>query len=113
VHDSDERPYGPVRAGPVYFGGTINAADQGTEIGPTVETDPVTAPTITLPTSILGRGYRCQQVPTCTDRGCRGRWLRGAVPPVPRGFVGTKFAVQGYSEELVELAGVKCFNNFE
>jgi hypothetical protein len=37
-------------------------------------------------------------VPTCADRDRRGRRLRGAVPPVPRGFVGTKFAVQGYSK---------------
>jgi hypothetical protein len=42
---------------------------------------------------------RHPQVPTCADRDRRGQRLRGAVPPVPRGFVGTKFAVQGYSED--------------
>jgi hypothetical protein len=43
---------------------------------------------------------RCRPAPKGADkcRGCRGRRLRGAVPPAPRGFVGTKFAVQGYSE---------------
>jgi hypothetical protein len=60
--------------------------------------------------SVLGRGRRCRhytdrhpQVPTCADRGCRGRRLRGAVPPVPRGRVGTKFAVQGHSEEVMQV----------
>jgi hypothetical protein len=41
---------------------------------------------------------RHMKVPTCADRDRRGRRLRGAVPPVPRGFVDTKFAVQGYFE---------------
>jgi hypothetical protein len=53
---------------------------------------------VRVPTSVPTGADRHPQVPTCTDRGCRGRGLRGAVPPVPRGFVGTKFAVQGYSE---------------
>jgi hypothetical protein len=45
---------------------------------------------------------RCRPAPTGADK-CRPGpsgpgAARGAVPPVPRGFVGTRFAVQGYSE---------------
>jgi hypothetical protein len=53
---------------------------------------------VRVPTSVPTGADRHTRVPTCADWDRRGRGLRGAVPPVPRGFVGTKFAVQGYSE---------------
>jgi hypothetical protein len=53
---------------------------------------------VQVPTSMPTGADRQLMVPTCADRDRRGRRLRGAVPPVPRGFVGTKFAVQGYAE---------------
>jgi hypothetical protein len=56
---------------------------------------------VRVPTSVPAGADRHSKVPTCADRDRRGRRLRGAVPPVPRGFVGTKFAIQGYSEVML------------
>jgi hypothetical protein len=56
---------------------------------------------VRVPTSVPTGADRHLKVPTCADRDRRGRRLRGAIPPVPRGFVGTKFAVQGYSEAFL------------
>jgi hypothetical protein len=61
---------------------------------------------VRVPTSVPTGADRHLKVPTCADLDRRGRRLRGAVPPVPRGFVGTEFAVQGYFEVAVaQLAG--------
>jgi hypothetical protein len=59
---------------------------------------------VRVPTSVPTGADRHTRVPTCADRDRRGQRLRGAVPPVPRDFVGTKFAVRGYSEMLSNQA---------
>jgi hypothetical protein len=88
------------------------ATDSDADLGPTSVTGRYfgsdTLPTVGLmsavrvPTTVPTSADRHLQVPTCADRVCRGRRLRGAVPPIPRGFVGTKFAFHGYSEDVVQ-----------
>jgi hypothetical protein len=62
------------------------ATDLSAEMGPTFRTDPVTIRTATLPTSVLGRGCRCRQVPT------GNLWCRY----VPTGTVGAEGCAARY-----------------